>query len=137
MLSKTKRHSASDNKHLKWQTILSILFKHSKISKFEQNTNTECATITSFIKIKKFKWKKKNSKTNEVSNKCKTRSLWLDLELNHKVLTAQLNCLCEHTSLQNKSNTYINWTTKIFKIQRKFKESNFDSKKLTILQPSL
>ncbi len=33
---KPKRHSASDNKHSKWQTILSILFKHSKTTKFKQ-----------------------------------------------------------------------------------------------------
>ena len=56
----------------------------------------------------------------------------LSYKLNHKRLTAKLNCLCEHTSLQNKSNAYINWTTKIFKIQRKFKESYFDSTNLQL-----
>ena len=38
-------------------------------------------------------------------------------------------CICEHTSLQNKSNAYIHWTTK--NIISKFKESNFDSKPTT------
>ncbi len=69
---------------------------------------------------------KKNSKTNEVFKTVKQNRF--DLIYNQIIKT---NCstksICEHTSLKNKSNAYINWKTKNIQIS-KFKESNFDSK---------
>jgi hypothetical protein len=75
---KPKRHSASENKNSKWQTILSILFKHSKISKFEQKHKHRVRDNKIPLKIKGNKWQK-NSKTIEDFKSYSTKSLWFKL----------------------------------------------------------
>ncbi len=54
------------------------------------------------------------------------------IQFTTKIIKAKgsTECICEHTSLQNKSNAYINWNTKNIQIS-KFKGSNFDSKPTT------